>query len=330
MGCRRAPSSACNDVQTRRFGDPVISLGGGPDLLEDPLACGTLPCGVIMSGPSHSRQARKWSIWSMRLRLRRYESRPVSPRTAPPIYPRRGPNELVNLPARRSETSSMKRVALGVGMHSGWGVLVAVTGDANSLEVVDRRRIVTADPGIPGAKQPYHHAASLGVPESERYLADCAAVSERLVLAAVGGAFRELDGHHYRIVGSAILWASGRLLPSLSNILASHALIHAAEGEFFRNAVRKACEGLNISVTAFQERELEERAKTAFGNAASRVQRGIASLGRSVGPPWTKDHKTAALAASMILARAETVASPPAAQRGRPLKIVCASVKVNG
>ncbi len=209
----------------------------------------------------------------------------------------------------------MKRAALGVRMHSGWGVLVAVSGDANSVEVMDRRRVVTTDPSTPGANQPYHHAARLGLPESERYLANCAAASERLALAAVGEVVRELDERHYRIVGCAVLLASGRPLPSLSKILASHALIHTAEGEFFRNAVRKACERLKLSVTAIRERELDERAKTAFGNAASPVQRRISSLGSSIGPPWTKDHKTAALAAAMILAREETVASACATQK---------------
>lgn len=180
---------------------------------------------------------------------------------------------------------------------------MAVSGDADSVEVMDRRRIVASDPKIPGASQPYHYAATLGLLESERYLANCAAVSERLALAALGEVVRELDGRRCRIVGSAVLLASGRPLPSLSKILASHALIHAAEGEFFRNAVRNACERLKISVAAIRERELDERARTAFGNAASRVQRRISSLGSSIGPPWTKDHKTAALAASMILAR---------------------------
>jgi hypothetical protein len=112
--------------------------------------------------------------------------------------------------------------------------------------------------------------------------------------------------------------ASGRPLPSLSKILALHALIHAAEGEFFRNAVSKACERLNISVTAIRERELDERAKSAFGSAANRVQRRISGLGSSIGPPWTKDHKTAALAASMILAGEATVASHRAAQKSGP------------
>jgi hypothetical protein len=199
----------------------------------------------------------------------------------------------------------MKRAALGVRMQSGWGVLVAVSGHATSAEVLDRRRIVTTDPEVPGANQPYHHATSFGLPESETYLANCAAVSERLAFAAVGEVVRELAG--YRIVGSAVLLASGRPLPSLAKTLASHALIHTAEGEFFRNAVRRACERLEISVTAMRERELEEQAKTVFGSAASRMQRRIASLGSSIGPPWTKDHKSAALAASMILARAMKV-----------------------
>jgi hypothetical protein len=145
----------------------------------------------------------------------------------------------------------MKRAALGVRMHSGWGVLVAVSGDANSVEVeiIDRRRIVTTDPSIPGANQPYHYAASLGLselglPESGftesgfaesgfsepvTYLANCAAVSERLALAAVGEVVRELDRRHYRLVGSAVLLASGHPLPSLAKILASHPLIHTSE-----------------------------------------------------------------------------------------------------
>ena len=56
------------------------------------------------------------------------------------------------------------------------------------------------------------------------------------------------------------------------------------EGEDQRNAVRKACEGLKISVAAIRERDLDELAKTAFGNAASRVQRRISSLGSSYAP----------------------------------------------
>jgi hypothetical protein len=198
----------------------------------------------------------------------------------------------------------MKRAALGFRMHSGWGVLVAVTGDADSVEVLDRRRIVVTDARTPGANQPYHHAATLGVQESESHIANCAAVSERLALAGIEKVVRELRESNYEIAGAALLLASGRPLPALAKILAAHPLIHAAEGEFFRTSVRNACDRLKISVEAIRERELEERVKMALGNSAKRVLLRIATVGRLIGPPWTKDHKAAALAALTVLSPA--------------------------
>lgn len=196
----------------------------------------------------------------------------------------------------------MKQAAIGVRMHSGWGALVVVCGDARELDIVDRRQIVTCEPGIPGIKQPYHYAAKLGLTEAQQYLENCAAVSERLAVAAVSEVIRDLHNRHFRVAGSAILWALGRPLPPLPKILASHALIHTAEGEFFRKAILDACEHLRIAVVRLPERELEERAEARFGKAAPRLERRISSLGRSLGPPWTRDQKAAALAAAIALA----------------------------
>jgi hypothetical protein len=196
----------------------------------------------------------------------------------------------------------MKRAAFAVQMHSGWGVLVAVSGAPHAIEILARRRIVTADPEMPGAIQPYHYAMNLKLPESDKHLAKCAAASTRLAVAAIADLVAELNARQFHIVGSAVLLASGRSLPPLEKILTSHPLIHTAEGEFFRHTVIQACEDLQISVTAIRQRELDERTKAAFGNAASRVQGSIASLGKTIGPPWTKDHKTAALAAALVLA----------------------------
>jgi hypothetical protein len=195
----------------------------------------------------------------------------------------------------------MKPAALGVHMHSGWGVLVAVS---RSIELLDRRRIVIADPDVPGAIQPYHFAAQLEPPQQEKHLAHCATSSSRLAAKEVAEVVKELNGRHYGVVGIAILLASGRTLPPLSKILAAHPLIHTAEGEFFRHAVQSACEGLQIPVATIPVRELDGRAKGAFANRAGQVQSSIASLGKSVGPPWTSDHKTAALAAALILVHA--------------------------
>jgi hypothetical protein len=190
----------------------------------------------------------------------------------------------------------MKRAAFGVQMHSGWGVLVAVSQDANAVTLLERRRIVVADPEERGAIQPYHFAAQLKPAEQEKHLAQCASSSCQLAAAAIAEVIRELGARRYRIVGAAVLLASGRPLPPLAKILGAHPLIHTAEGEFFRQAVRQACERLQIPVTPIRARELD-----AEMNKAGELQRSIASLGRTVGPPWTKDHKTAALAAALLL-----------------------------
>jgi hypothetical protein len=195
----------------------------------------------------------------------------------------------------------MNAAAIGMRMHSGWGALVVVSGDPPEVELLDRRPIVLTDPQVPGAKQPYHFAAEMELPESEKYLRMCTAASADLALAAVRNLIHELHSRQYRIIGSAVLLASGRPLSTLSEILSSHALIHTAEGEFFRKAVWTACERLNLPVSGFRERDLDEEAQVTFGHVASHLQRRIASLGKSLGSPWTVDQKKASLAASIVL-----------------------------
>ena len=200
-----------------------------------------------------------------------------------------------------------KRAAIGIQMHSGWGVLVAVAS-GDSVEILNRRRIVVVDAAMNGANQPYHHARQqldkLNLDEAEHYLAKCTSTSQQLAVAEVEAAVLGLRDRGYRLKGAAILRSAGRTLPNLPQILASHPLIHTAEGEFFCNAVTTACEHLHIPVTNIRRRDLEEQARTTLGRSAIRVQRTIASLGKSIGPPWTADHKNAALAAVTILARA--------------------------
>lgn len=197
----------------------------------------------------------------------------------------------------------MQRAAIGIRAHSGWGALVVVSGSPAEVEIIDRRRIAITNPNIAGANQPYHFAQRHNLEEAERYLADCDAVSQQLALEALGAIVKEPQRHEYVAVGCGILLASGRSVPSLEQILASHPLIHTAEGEFFRRAFRKASERLGIQVTGIRERELDGRAEAVFGSLkALELQREIAALGRSVGPPWTTDQKSASLAALLILA----------------------------
>jgi hypothetical protein len=195
---------------------------------------------------------------------------------------------------------SMKNAAFGIRMHSGWGVLVCISGNVSAPEIVDRRRIVVVEPTMEGGKQPYHFAETLPLEEAERHLQKCAAVSERLALQATREMLDAVTVRNYRVVGCAMLLASGRALPALPNILASHALVHAAEGEFFRKVAREACERCGIPVVGFRECELDERANATFGKAAAGVQRRISDLRSTVGSPWTQDEKTATLAGLMV------------------------------
>jgi len=165
---------------------------------------------------------------------------------------------------------------------------------------------VIADPARTGAKQPYHFAQEQSLQEAERHIAECAAVSERLAFESLAAVVREMQRFEYVAVGCAILLASGRPLPSLPLILASHSLIHTAEGEFFRRALGKACERVGIEVTGIRERDLDERAAAVFGSHARELRQEIASLGASVGPPWTADEKSASLAAWLILANGKS------------------------
>jgi len=198
-----------------------------------------------------------------------------------------------------------KHAAIGVQMHSGWGVLIAVSSP-DSLELLDRKRIVVVDPAMPGGKQPYHHARLLldgqNLAVAERYLEEYAAACEQMATFAIKEAVLGVRSQGYRIVGTAILQGAGRPLPPLAQILAAHPLIHTAEGEFFCRAARIACERLKIPVTGIRRRDLDERAKISFGKRANQLKRNIANLGKPLGPPWTADHKDAVLAAVTILA----------------------------
>ena len=194
----------------------------------------------------------------------------------------------------------MQRAAIGVRTHSGWGALVAVTSRENTVQVLARRRIALIAPDAPGAKQPYHYSENLPISQAEKFLRQCASTSERLAAKALRDLLVELSDRQYSMVGCGLLLASGRELPSLEKVLASHALIHAAEGEFFRHAISNGCKRLNVSVTGIRERDLRENLLRACGAHAVSIERQISTLGRTLGPPWTQDQKAAAMAAFAV------------------------------
>jgi len=178
---------------------------------------------------------------------------------------------------------------------------VVVAGAPGAIDIVDRRKIVITAPYLKGASQPYHFAKGQSLSNAESYLAECAAASERLALKALRETVEQARRREKVVVNCAILLGAGRNLPALEKILASHPLIHTAEGEFFRRSFRRAGEQLKIEVTGIRERHLDQCARVAFGAEGDSVKREIAGLGSSLGPPWTSDQKNACLAALLVL-----------------------------
>jgi hypothetical protein len=182
------------------------------------------------------------------------------------------------------------RAAIGLRAHSGWAALVAVAGTIDAPRILERRRIVIADPEIVGSKQPYHAATELPFPQAEALVKQAIDSSRALALETLSATVQALRSRGYEVAGCGVLLGSGKALPPLAKVLASHALIHTAEGEMFRDVLLWAGKEYRLPVTGVLEKSL---------NPAS-LQR-VASLGKLIGPPWTQDQKYAAVVAFMTL-----------------------------
>jgi hypothetical protein len=203
----------------------------------------------------------------------------------------------------RSPDPHRSPAALGFRSHSGWACLVAVAGEASAPAVIVRRRVVLSRRT---PRQPFHAAEGKSFASAEslvrRATEEAFALAERAVREAVD----ELKRAGHDPVAGGLLLAAGRPLPGLREILASHALIHAAEGELFRDALRQASRGCGLRVSEVKERDLEAEATRTLGRRPADIGDRVAAWGKAVGSPWTQDEKRAALAAWLALA------APPA------------------
>jgi len=198
----------------------------------------------------------------------------------------------------------MTHAALGLRTHSGWAVTVVVAGAPHAPAVIDRRRIEIADPAIGGSTQPYHAAARLDLKEAEELVKRCADSATFLAERAVRAVINNVREKSHVVLGGGVLLRSGRPAPALAATLKSHALIHTAEGDLFRRALTQAIERCGLPLTAVPERELWARCTVDLHMTPEELQRSIAEMGRSIGPPWRQDEKCAALVGWLALASA--------------------------
>src|SRR5581483_3970563 len=103
----------------------------------------------------------------------------------------------------------------GFRAHSGWAAMVAVGGSAREPHVIDRRRVVIADPELAGSKQPYHSAAELPRAHAETVVRKAIDSSRALALEAIGTAMASLASKFHEVAACGVVQASGRPLPEL-------------------------------------------------------------------------------------------------------------------
>ncbi len=182
--------------------------------------------------------------------------------------------------------------------------MIALAEPVRAPLIVRGCRIELAPGSDGGAVQPYHKAQHMSLDDATKYLWSCSEASAEMGHQAVQNALAELSD--FEVKDACILLASGRQLPELPAILASHALVHTAEGEFYRSALRRACESCGIAETGVPERDVAARVAEAIGCDAEELQATVSDFGKAMGPPWRKDEKLAALAAWLALARGLT------------------------
>jgi hypothetical protein len=196
----------------------------------------------------------------------------------------------------------MKQAAVGFRVHSGWTALVTVSLEKDVPRVVSRERVHLVETFIYKFRQPYHTAGRMPLEKARAFVDESLVEAKRFGCSALRSTQKELGKHEYELARGALLLASGKALPSLEGILRSHALIHTADGEHFREALRHSCADCGVKIRCIKERELLDIGAKTLRTKRDRLLRRLTELGTGFGAPWTQDEKYAALAAWLVLA----------------------------
>jgi hypothetical protein len=202
---------------------------------------------------------------------------------------------------RRNKGMLSLRAAVGMRVHSGWAALVVMGGTSRAPRVLARRRIVIFDAAIPGSKQPFHAAEKMKLDKAEAHIARCRASTWKMAREAVGAVIAEMRAQGHEVMGCGLLLASGRPVGTLPAALASHAMLHTAEGQFYRDALREASEHFAVPVMGVREKELFARATETLRWSENEIRRRVGEMGKAIGAPWSQDEKLAAVVGWMVL-----------------------------
>jgi hypothetical protein len=191
------------------------------------------------------------------------------------------------------------KVALGLKAHSGWAALVSVGRERGTLVVSTRRRIELVDEAW--AKQPYHAAEALEPERARRLVARGIAMTRRLAVEEIRAALAEERRKQNAMGACAVLVGTPMPPWTVDEILAVHVRMHKAEGVLFRDVLVYAATECALTLITIPEKQVYALAQKALGVPAARLSKQLVALGATVGAPWGKDQRDAALAALIAL-----------------------------
>src|SRR5437899_1729442 len=167
----------------------------------------------------------------------------------------------------------MTRAALGWRSHSGWAVLVAAQGPESSPRVLARRRVELVDESLP--RMAYH-----AILEDELSLRDGKALLARVRRVATVAALKAMkaDAAELGVQAVGVVGKVRNIPDDLERILSSHALLHAAEGALYEEVLVDAASRTGLPAVLVVENTIE-------------IGAALDSAGKTLGPPWQKDHK---------------------------------------
>jgi hypothetical protein len=194
------------------------------------------------------------------------------------------------------------KAAFGMKAHSGWAALVVLGTRSGEPQVVDRRRMeLVEEAEASWAKQPYHAAERLNAADARNLVRRGLVTARRIAVREVRTAVKRTREAGHEVAACAVLVGDPMPDWTVDEILAVHFRMHKAEGVLFRDALAHAVRACGLRLLGIPEKQLDEHAERALATSVYSLRKAIASLGKSIGPPWGKDQKDAALAAMIAL-----------------------------
>jgi hypothetical protein len=184
-------------------------------------------------------------------------------------------------------------IGLGWRVHSWWAVVVAVTGLPASPVIVHRERVILVDDE--SVREPHHAACAVPLGEAPALIGSVEKAAATAAVATIRGLVSSLGP----VAAVGVVGGNRRLPTELAGKLASHALLHASDRDLYEQAIIQGATRAGLPVTTIAATgKLFAHASDVLGVS---LEPSLTALGKSIGPPWQKDHKEATAAALVAL-----------------------------